>query len=55
MTRERVWQIKQAVDHNPRGADGYVRELIAAVVSLLDKIERLGGEVEKLREVSRDP
>lgn len=46
MTRERLGQIRQAVDHNPRGADGYVYELVRAC-------EKLLGEVDVVR-IERD-
>lgn len=49
MNRERIQQIRQAVDHNPRGADGYVYELARAAEELLGRIETAQAEVERLR------
>lgn len=39
MTRERLSQIRQAIAHNPRGADGYVDELLRACGMLLGEVE----------------
>lgn len=51
MNRERIQQIRQAVDHNPRGADGYVYELARAAEELLGRLETAQAEVEMLRGV----
>lgn len=39
MNRERLGQIRQAIDHNPRGADGYVDELLRACAKLLGEVD----------------
>lgn len=49
MNRERIQQIRQAVDHNPRGADGYVYELARAAEQLLEERDAARAEVERLR------
>lgn len=52
MNRKRIQQIRQAVDHNPRGADGYVYELARAVEELLSQLEAAKAELAELRRVS---
>lgn len=54
MNRERIQQIRQAVNHNPRGADGYVDELTRAVEQLLGQLEAAQAEVERLRAELRE-
>lgn len=43
MTSERLAQIRQSIDHNPRGADGYVDELLRAVGQYIRDSHALRG------------
>lgn len=52
MDRERLGQIRQAIDHNPRGADGYVDELLRACAKLLEQLEQAKAEIERLRKAA---
>lgn len=55
MTRERLGQVRQSIDHNPRMAEYYVDELSRGVAMLLGEVESARAELAKSREGRRSP